>query len=236
MKENAASKIKTLGKVGYIIATICKILAIVGVVAVLFSAVVMFVMPVDLFDLSVESDTRINFDIDSIAQMFDQKLNAESIAQINEAIENGSANASINGDKVENIELTEDGLIVETGEIPLRLNNTRIGFMLLVALVSIVMALVCIQLLCMLCKDLTTCRTPYEPNIIRRLEQLAISAIPWVAFTSISEGIINGIMTGQYDIYFNINLEVVLLVIMVFVVVYILKYGAVLQQESDETL
>lgn len=68
------------------------------------------------------------------------------------------------------------------------------------------------------------------------MKNLAISLIPWVVLSNISDMFLQYIMTGNYNIALSINLKIVLVIVLIFALIYIFKYGAVLQQESDETL
>ena len=53
---------------------------------------------------------------------------------------------------------------------------------------------------------------------------------------SAMEGIVGGVFTGTYDLTLRIDVTTIVVVLLLFAATYILKYGAVLQQESDETL
>ena len=80
------------------------------------------------------------------------------------------------------------------------------------------------------------CQTPFEENIIKKLQYLAYSLIPWAFFTSVSDSMTSGMMTGNVQVNVGVNLGMVLVIVIIFALTYIFKYGAVLQQESDETL
>ena len=67
-------------------------------------------------------------------------------------------------------------------------------------------------------------------------QNLAYSLIPWAFFTTVSDGMVTGMMTGKTQFNVGVDLGMVLVIVIIFALTYIFKYGAVLQQESDETL
>ena len=68
------------------------------------------------------------------------------------------------------------------------------------------------------------------------MQNLAISLIPWTIVSSVSDSVVASYLQGGLQFQFNLDLSVALVVLIVFILVYIFKYGAILQQESDETL
>ena len=68
------------------------------------------------------------------------------------------------------------------------------------------------------------------------MQNLAYALIPWTVVTTISNSISDSVMNHKISLNFTLDLGVVLIGLVVLVLVHIFKYGAVLQQESDETL
>jgi hypothetical protein len=87
-----------------------------------------------------------------------------------------------------------------------------------------------------LCKAFRDCETPFEDNVIKKMQNLAYSLIPWVFVSAATDSVVSSLTTNMVAITFGIDFGVVLIILIVFALVYIFKYGAVLQQESDETL
>jgi hypothetical protein len=69
--------------------------------------------------------------------------------------------------------------------------------------------------------------------VIRGIKALAYSLIPWVIIDWMQE-LITLPYTGTHN--FTIDLSVACIILIVLGLAYIFQYGAVLQQESDETL
>ncbi len=75
-----------------------------------------------------------------------------------------------------------------------------------------------------------------EKNVIKKMQYFAYSLVPWAVVSMISDSIRESILNNKLSVMFSIDLGVVLIVLVVLLLVHIFKYGAVLQQESDETL
>jgi len=58
--------------------------------------------------------------------------------------------------------------------------------------------------------------------------------IPWTVVSTVSDVVLYH--SERFPINFSVNINMVIVVLLVLALVYIFKYGAVLQQESDETL
>ena len=99
------------------------------------------------------------------------------------------------------------------------------------------MALVTLFFVGALCKAFRYCESPFEENVIKKMQNLAISLIPWTIISSIAESFVTNLLNvGRFEFGIGVDFNVVLVIALIFVLVYIFKYGAVLQRESDETL
>ena len=107
---------------------------------------------------------------------------------------------------------------------------------MLLSSVAMAMTIVTISFAESLCKAFRDCTSPFDTKVIKKMQNLAISLIPWTIILSIIDSTMDSFLAGGLRLSLSIDLGVVLVVLIVFVLVYIFKYGAVLQQESDETL
>ncbi|MCR4594481.1 MAG: DUF2975 domain-containing protein, partial [Clostridiales bacterium] len=94
---------------------------------------------------------------------------------------------------------------------------------------------VCIHFLDSLMKALKGCQTPFSADVIKRMTQFAYSLIPVVVFKTISDGLWSGLGSSS-ELSLSTDLGIVMLAAVVFLLIAVFKYGAQLQQESDETL
>jgi hypothetical protein len=86
-----------------------------------------------------------------------------------------------------------------------------------------------------LCKAFAKCNSPFDEEVIKKMRLFAISLIPWSVFSMLGNYMI-AYMSGSPKVNLSINIAVVFTIVVIFALTYIFRYGAVLQQESDETL
>lgn len=87
-----------------------------------------------------------------------------------------------------------------------------------------------------ICKFLSICETPFHENMSMLLKNFNIALIVLTVYASFGDSLINSIAKGRFAVTMNIDMISILAVVMVFGLSVIFKYGAMLQQESDETL
>ena len=84
-------------------------------------------------------------------------------------------------------------------------------------------------------KALRKCETPFCESVIKSMSRFAISLIPAVFMNMVCGGMWSSLFSGS-GFAMTVNLGSVLLVAVIFLLIAVFKYGALLQQESDETL
>ena len=85
-----------------------------------------------------------------------------------------------------------------------------------------------------LCKEFKTCETPFSEGVIKRIKQVGFSLIPWCIMYPTAEAAANFMVSNNLNI--SIDIGMIIMVLVVLALAYIFQYGAMLQQESDETL
>ena len=249
MKEQAIQKINKVGKVSYIIAVICKILVIAALVCSIASAVICFRQPADTMRVTERRAMMVEMSKEALGQ----NVTDAELEEMKSALENGE---QMQIQQVRNGMMGSGLNMISTGEtyLPIAMdvkeNRVTIDMVtdeasytmhelavlsLLMAAVS-AMSIVTLTFVEGLCKAFRDCDTPFEESVIKRMQRLAICLIPWTLVSSVGDSIINSMMSGGVNWTFSIDFGIVLVVVIVLILVYIFKYGAVLQQESDETL
>lgn len=243
MKEQAISRINKVGKVCTVVALICRILVIVGLSAVVIGTVACFVLPNDLInvELSGEINADVNYDSLGIDIPEDKLEKAEAFIRDKEQ---GTHRRGDDYLTTSNGQLyMAEEIIAEDGTVSVKLSSDVISFdlrkvaeMLLVVTIALVMTLVTLFFISALCKAFRDCKSPFEENVIKKMQNLAIVLIPWTIVSSLTGSIRAAFMTNNFRWSVGVDLGVVFVVLIVLVLAYIFKYGAMLQQESDETL
>lgn len=232
MKENAIKKINKIGKIGAIVAKIAKIFMIIGAVSLLVTGIVLMVMPKDFMEINITGTLGLEMDI---SKYYDGEIKEEDIDKIigddgSVELENGEE-YSVNNVTFENGILNVEA---EANNISYSLRN--LGGALLSGSINMaawVVVLVFIEKLCVAFKQ---CASPFEDNVLKSLNNFAISMIPWAVVSTLSTQLGTLLTSGDIVIGGGIDLTYVFILLVILGLTFVFKYGAMLQQESDETL
>lgn len=247
MKEQAIQKINKVGKISYAVAVICKILLIAALVCSLVGAVIWLKLPESTVKVTQSGTMTVEMNQEGIGasqselKEMQEALEAGEQLQVNQ-VTNGIMNSGFeltlsNQTYIPtDMEVTEDSVIVEMISEDNSFSMRAIAGILMSVSVVMIMSIITLTFVESLCKAFRDCESPFEEAVIKKMHRLAICLIPWTLVSSIGDSITNSIMHGGLNWTVSIDLGVVLVVLIVLILVYIFKYGAVLQQESDETL
>ena len=234
MKEDAIKKMNKIGKIGSIVALIMRIVLIVGLVVCILGTIAVVVLPDNLVNLQVTGEAIIDIDVSEL----DRELSEEDITKIKDNMLEGDADVDINGLNYDiyEVNVDEEGFTMNAGATSRVLNFDDLLGILVIAIVTLIFSIITVNYAGGLCKTFSVCSTPFEEDIIKSMQKLAYSLIPWALFSSMTESIANTILSKNISIFVGVDLGVLFVIVIIFVLVQIFKYGAVLQQESDETL
>ena len=232
-KDNAISKINSIGKAGRILSKIAMIALMIGCIAVIVSGIMFLAIPKEDFVFKMNNDATLTVNIDSemVGALTSAKQDAESLPQGSTSI-NG-VNYSFedvtfdqNG-KTAIFKLQGDGATITSG---------RIAAICFVAAVFMAINALLFFYVGKLCKSLETCNTPFEEDIIKGMKNCAWVLIPWCVLGGAFESFMATAFTSNIRTGFNVDIPTVIVILLLFGLAYVFKYGAVLQRESDETL
>ena len=242
MKEQAIQKINKIGKVSGIITVFCKIFVGLGIAILLLCSILCFCIPKD----GVKSVREKINTIEINTEKFGTFLTDEEIEQLKSDLENemkveiesGAVDVTIDGEDFvpAAVERTEQGfkIIGLENEYDIDVHKVAWAFLALALLLGLTQ--VTLYFVGFLCNAFRDCKSPFEENVIKKMQNLAYCLIPWTVAASLSDIVKNNILLGNKSVALSLDFGVVLMVLVVFLLVYIFKYGAILQQESDETL
>ena len=231
MKEQAIQKINKIGKISSVVALICKILVGVGIGALILATIVCVVIPKESVQIVSTEKVEVAVDYSKFDSWMDE-------AKIKKQIEAGTEELLINGEEVvaEDVEIVGNRIRVTQENEQYVLDIHEMSGMLIVLALMLVLVMISLVFAGGLCKAFRDCQSPFEENVIKKMQNFAYSLIPWAIISSVADSVSNSIMGHKVAINLSVDLGVVLIVLVVFLIVHIFKYGAVLQQESDETL
>lgn len=224
MKEQAIEKINKIGKISNIVVLIGKVVVAIAMVVTLIGAIMCFAIPDSLLKVTMTGVMTMDLDCSSLGvTLSDEDI---ALAQAEFSLEEG----------IMSTEFTPN-LISVTGEIDESTFTMRdVAWLVVLALITLVMTFVTLCFVGGLCKAFGNCRSPFEDNVIHKMQRFALSLIPWSIISTLTDSMMESIMNNRLNIMLNIDFGVILIVLVVLMLTYIFKYGAVLQQESDETL
>lgn len=229
MKNEAIQKINKIGKISSVIALIGKILVGIGIALLLIGAVVCFLMPKDFLKISLAEEMTMELDFSSLGiEMTD--------AELTDVRENLKMELAGEEPEFTEVDVNANKMVMKGSFEQYAFIMRDIAGMLVLALITLIMTFITLIFVGNLCKAFRDCQSPFEADVIKKMQHLAYALIPWTIVAAISNSISDSIMHHKFSLNFTLDLGVVLIVMVVFVLVYIFKYGAVLQQESDETL
>ena len=234
-KENAISKINSIGKAGRILSKIAMIALEIGCVAMIVSGIMFLTIPKEdfVFKMNDEATLTVNLDSKMIGSLTSAGKDAES-----GNLPQGST--SINGTNYsyEDVTFDQDGKIA-TFKLQgdgATITSGRIAAICFVAAVFMAINALLFFYVGKLCKSLETCNSPFEEDIIKGMKNCAWVLIPWCVLGGGFESFMETAFTSNIRTGFNIDIPTVIVILLLFGLAYVFKYGAVLQTESDETL
>lgn len=236
MKSEIVTKVNKIGKAGQIITTIGKVILWIGLVACLVGGIILAVMPDDLVVMHMSGDATVelNFPAGTVPGAY--HVGPDGVTGMTWGEVKGDL--EVNGQEygLVGITPTEKGFLVDAEAEGYTLELQDLAMLPFLGAISCAAVLVVMHFVGKLCKLFSECESPFTYEIAHTLKTLAISIIPMVFFSNITEGLTNSIGTGEMNIVIGVDLMTVLLVLLVFMLSIIFNYGTMLQQESDETL
>lgn len=232
MKDNAIAKIHKFGKIGYNISKIVMVISIILLMIIFILTILCSLFPRNLFVERTSSQSMIELDLTGIAEdlEIDQKAKENYI--------NGEITFSTWDNEYELVDIRQDGNIIrlvgESEPTVLRYQDfSIIGFFVGIWLI---LEMLVIHFMKKLCKMFSVCETPFTQEIIDIMQKLFRSLIPLTVFSVFADSILESMLKGKLQISMDLNILMVIALLLVFLLTFIFKYGAMLQQESDETL
>ena len=231
-KRNSIETINKIGKVGGVLAMIVKIAVICGMVGIVIGAACIYLfVPKNLFQMDYTGKADITVDVGVL------ELSEEEVGEWEKVIE--QMVFSLNNQVLQMDSPELDGTVMTFQGVADTESVTRDNLIWILAAVFVDLLLYfgIVLMLAKLMKAFKVCTTPFSEDIIRKLRNVAISLIPWALLEPMCEEVIRyALSPNKMQFGVSISMGMVLVVISFLIIVEIFKYGAMLQQESDETL
>ena len=233
MKTQAIQKINKIGKAGTILTMIGRILLIIVASCMLIGMIASAIfVPRGMVTLTLDGNATFQVDLSETGKTLpkDEQDDINSGSSSYDFSYIGTDGTSYDMSEV----VATDTGYTASGSRPVTVFDVHdLSYRLLPVLVTIIAALVCMIFAGRLCKAFRDCETPFSENVIRCLQHLAYSLIPWTILSPVAENTARNLFSGDMNIVISLNLGMIVAVLFVFMLVAVFKYGAMLQQESD---
>ena len=245
--NRSINTINKAGKVGYIISIF---LVIAAVTCMVFTAI-LTAAAIRVSDQEITVKVSTGIDIESsgnFLEMLNSFIKINGVENLGDLVpedsqtiiagsENKDADIKIDDSDFSEINVSRkgNGLTVNAKARETVFSIKRIIVCLVLTFVMFGTAAFMTHTIKWLMKALETCETPFCDNVIRKMMLFANSLIPLIVMNTVCDAMWNTLGKGS-ELDFSINLGSILLVAVVYLLVVVFKYGAQLQQESDETL
>lgn len=235
-KKQAIASINKYGKIGNIISKVLLVILGISAVLTIVGSIALRALPEEFVRLNIENNLTLEVDIAAV----DPDVKMDEINKAVDVINDGNFDAGLNMGAVHfslnQAEVVDGKLVASTngsGEI-VSLHSLADG--VLIAGVAVLLAFISVFFASKLCKAFQVCESPFEENVIKSMKNFAISLIPWALFSSVPESYMNSILGNGLKFSISLDMNVIFTVLIILMLTVVFKYGAQLQQESDETL
>ena len=233
MKENAIKKINTMGKVGTIIALITRILVSILLVLSILGFVATLCMPENLCTVKIAGKADVFVDLAGFDVAFSDEIKKEIESDVKE---DADINYAGNSFAVDDVKVGESDIAIGASASLTEFNLKDCIWALVGAIINLTLLLLSTIFAGRLTKAFRNCESPFEKTVIHRMKRFAYSLIPWAVVSSIVGMLESRIWMASSGFHFQIDFGIIIVVLVILALAYIFQYGAVLQQESDETL
>lgn len=219
MKNENVAKINKLGKVSRIFINIMRVIVVIGLVIVPIAGAMVMMIPNDSLKATGSGYAQIIVE--------DNKV-LEEIVDL--SFEETDLDAKFWGMNIkwlvnEERDADDNRVVSFEGEIK-ELSVKQIKLMAIISAFATELFLVCVLIALSYAKKLAialeNCNSPFEEEVLRRMKGFGIALAVWAGIVLLLGGI-----SGIAAVF-------VVLIVLLFISIF--KYGAQLQQESDETL
>ena len=235
-KNDAIAKINKYGKIGSVITVVMTVIVSIVMLITLIAAIGLKVIPDDAFNINLGTQAEVIIN----PSVLDSNADAAVLDEVVNAINNGQVQGGLNlgavSMKLNTAEVVDNKVVCKTTEGMGVLHLANVGNVLLLVVVSLLLTLISTIFGFRFCKSIEKCETPFEDNVIKKMRYLAYSLLPWAIFSSVPKYAVNNIFNNNLKINFSLDMNIILIVLVILALTVVFKYGAMLQQESDETL
>ena len=236
MKNKGIKGINTAGLIGYIISVLLSI----AVIATMVITGIGTAGAIAIADKEIKVNMSTAIDISATGDFLgtlNKFMKVGEVENLEDIITEDGKTVKVDDSDLSEVSAykTENGFLVnaKTNEKVFTIKNIIVN--LVATFIFLITVEIAVHFLASLMKALRKCETPFCESVIKSMSRFAISLIPTVFMNMVCGGMWSSLFSGS-GFAMTVNLGSVLLVAVIFLLIAVFKYGALLQQESDETL
>ena len=239
MQNDIRKKVNGFGKIGKIVVTVLLVIVLIGGITASVAAVYLSQLPDDAISVSVSGKANIQVDeslmgilagriVDGLSYESDQMPDLSDEADMESILpEDTQVRIDLSEGNMKIIEAQTDDFVYEIDNII----KVIIGGIVYVAAIA-----VSLFMLRRLFKEFESCETPFTDVAVKRLYAFGFSLIPVILIGTVAEAMAQALLTPSEGINFYLDVGAIVAFVVTICLCTLFKYGAQLQQESDETL
>ena len=236
MKNKGIKGINTAGLIGYIISVLLSI----AVIATMVITGIGTAGAIAIADKEIKVNMSTAIDISATGDFLgtlNKFMKVGEVENLEDIITEDGKTVKVDDSDLSEVSAykTENGFLVnaKTNEKVFTIKNIIVN--LVATFIFLLTVEIAVHFLASLMKALRKCETPFCESVIKSMSRFAISLIPTVFMNMVCGGMWSSLFSGS-GFAMTVNLGSVMLVAVIFLLIAVFKYGALLQQESDETL
>lgn len=237
MKNSNINKINTAGLIGYIISIILIVCTITGMVVIGILTAGAATISKDNINVKVATNVDINSTGNFLGKL-NSFIKVNGIEDLSTLTEDAKEGIKLEDNDISELSVKEENgglnIIAKTNEITISMKKIIIALILSFIFLGVVTY--ALYMVKALMKSLRKCETPFSEEVIKKMTRFGTSLICVVVLKIIFGGFCSTLTVPGFRYNLNIDLSSILLVAVIYILITVFKYGAGLQQESDETL
>lgn len=237
MKNSNINKINTAGLIGYIISIILIVCTITGMVVIGIFTAGAATISKDNINVKVATNVDINSTGNFLGKL-NSFIKVNGIEDLSTLTEDAKEGIKLEDNDISELSVKEENgglnIIAKTNEITISMKKIIIALILSFIFLGVVTY--ALYMVKALMKSLRKCETSFSEEVIKNMTRFGTSLICVVVLKIIFGGFWSTLTVPGFIYNLNIDLSSILLVAVIYILIIVFKYGAGLQQESDETL
>lgn len=239
MKKDVIARIQKFGRISHRITKITLGVSIALELLLLALAVGLSLGPKELVTFTADSRAEVSVDLRTIT---DETVTEEEVMGWQERavkiLHTGLESLTLFGNEYEVEEIrAEQGVLQLRGVSKQEpMNFHSFSYALFATAIWMAVELVILWIVKGICGQLAVCETPFAEGIIQDMRKLNVTLILWVLLSAVTDSLILSFITGNVKLELDIDFLQIIAVLLVILLTHVFHYGAMLQQESDETL